>query len=189
MKLLYPRIRLAHLRDIFLWGLAGALIAGAFGILHDQITYTISPEYFTRLKFRQFAYANFGWPARVFVAEIGFLASWWVGFIAAWFQARVAVPAWGSAGAARHLRLSIAIVFAAATLGAFAGYLMGVSLSPGAALPGWQFYARSLGVHDLPAFVRVAYIHNGSYIGGGAGLIISLLYLVVAKRRGALPRP
>ena len=67
----------------------GAVLAGLYGILHDEITYTISPEYFTRLKFYQFDYADFGLPPRVLVAEIGFLATWWVGFFAAWFLARL----------------------------------------------------------------------------------------------------
>src|SRR5690349_25000941 len=69
----------------------GALVAGCFGIVHDQVTYTISPEYFTRLKFDQFHWAELGFPRRVFVGEIGFLATWWVGFFAGWALARVTV--------------------------------------------------------------------------------------------------
>ncbi len=45
--------------------LAGALIAGLFGILHDEITFTLAPEYFTRMKFDQFRSADFGFSARV----------------------------------------------------------------------------------------------------------------------------
>ncbi|WP_271785384.1 hypothetical protein [Aquimarina algiphila] len=30
------------------------LIAGVYGILHDQISFSISPEYFTKFKFPQF---------------------------------------------------------------------------------------------------------------------------------------
>ncbi|MCU0874407.1 MAG: hypothetical protein MUE50_18895 [Pirellulaceae bacterium] len=75
------------------YAVLGAIVAGVYGILHDQVSYSISQEYFTRLKFLQFRYADFGWSQRVFVAEIGFLATWWVGFFAAWFIARVTVPA------------------------------------------------------------------------------------------------
>ena len=67
------------------YALMGALIAGLYGVVHDQITYSMSPEYFTRVKFFQFHYADFGLPPRSFVAEIGFLATWWVGLIAGWF--------------------------------------------------------------------------------------------------------
>jgi len=58
------------------YSLVGAVMASVYGVMHDQFTYSISPEYFTRLKFLQFQYADFGLPARFFVAEIGFLATW-----------------------------------------------------------------------------------------------------------------
>ena len=32
----------------------GSVLAGVYGIFHDQVTYAISPEYFTKLKFDQF---------------------------------------------------------------------------------------------------------------------------------------
>ena len=31
----------------------GSLTAGIYGIIHDQITFTLSPEYLTRMKFQQ----------------------------------------------------------------------------------------------------------------------------------------
>ena len=67
----------------------GALIAGLYGIVHDQVTFTLSADYFYRLKFVQFRFADFGLPVRVFVGIIGFLATWWVGLIAGWLLARV----------------------------------------------------------------------------------------------------
>ena len=84
------------------YALVGALFAGIYGMVHDQVTYSICPEYFTRLKFSQFRYANFGLPPRVFVVEIGFLASWWVGLFAGWFIARIAVPSFPPAAAVRN---------------------------------------------------------------------------------------
>src|SRR4051812_43372696 len=92
MNPLYPRIALRNLPLMFGISFAGALIAGAYGILHDQVTYTLSEEYFTKFKAVQFRWADLGWPRRVFVSEVGFLATWWVGFIAGWFLARVTVP-------------------------------------------------------------------------------------------------
>jgi len=37
---------------------------------------------------------------------------------------------------------------------------------------------------DLASFVRVAYIHNASYVGGLLGLIVAILYV---RHRRALP--
>jgi hypothetical protein len=75
VNLIYPRFPLNRWPAMLGVAAIGALIAGSYGIVHDQITYTISPEYFTRLKFEQFKWANRGWPTRAFVGEIGFLAS------------------------------------------------------------------------------------------------------------------
>jgi hypothetical protein len=65
--------------------LLGAVIAGLYGAVHDQISYSISPEYFTKMKFEQFSYADFGFPPRVCASEVGFLATWWVGLFAGWY--------------------------------------------------------------------------------------------------------
>src|ERR1035441_9525373 len=74
MNVLYPKIPFAALPAMLAYAAGAAVLAGLYGIAHDQLTYSISPEYFTRLKFPQFHHADFGLPARVFVAEIGFLA-------------------------------------------------------------------------------------------------------------------
>ncbi len=92
MNLLYPRISARQFGWMFLFGLGGSVIAGAYGVLHDQVTYTLGPEYFTRLKFQQFFYLDKAQPLRLVVAEIGFLATWWVGLFAGWFMGRVTVP-------------------------------------------------------------------------------------------------
>ncbi len=74
------------------------IIAGIYGIINDQITYTISPEYYTKFKFVQFNLMerslgkNIGTinspeikleNPRIGVSIVGFLATWWVGFIIA----------------------------------------------------------------------------------------------------------
>ena len=55
------------------------LIAGSYGALHDQISYTVSDEYFTKFKYKQFGLTHSDLPDRVKVAIIGFRASWWMG--------------------------------------------------------------------------------------------------------------
>src|SRR5258708_13514776 len=58
------------------------VFAGLYGMLNDQVTYTISPEYFTKFKYLQFCVKpqEFGGDRRA-VAAIGFLATWWMGLI------------------------------------------------------------------------------------------------------------
>jgi hypothetical protein len=175
MNGLYPKIRLDWLPALLGYAVLGAVLAGVYGILHDQITYSISPEYFTRLKFSQFHYADFGLPPRILVAEIGFLASWWVGFFAAWFIARITVPAFPPAVTFRRTVHGFFIIFAFTFAASIVGYAL--SLVHGSDYSGWEELASTLGVLDLPSFVRVAYIHNASYLGGLIGLIAAILYL------------
>lgn len=40
--------------------LIAPIIGGLYGILHDQLTYTISPEYYTKFKFYQFGLMDLG---------------------------------------------------------------------------------------------------------------------------------
>jgi len=184
-SLLYPKLRLDLFAPMLGYAVLGALIAGFYGVLHDQITYSISPEYFTRLKFLQFHYADFGFPARVFVAEIGFLATWWVGLIAGWFLARIAVPALHREQARSGVLWGFGIIFAGSFIAALVGFLLGLRLGPESDLSNWQGFVTSRGVVDLPSFVRVAYIHNASYLGGLIGLVVALLQLRCQKNKVA----
>lgn len=61
------------------------LAAGIYGSIHDQITYSVSSEYYTRFKFQQFGFEaeTLGRSAlsqRLYAAVVGFRATWWVGF-------------------------------------------------------------------------------------------------------------
>jgi hypothetical protein len=177
MNLLYPKIRLNQLPAILAHAAVGAVCAAIYGILHDQITYSISPEYFTRLKFAQFQFANFGLPRRLFVAEVGILATWWVGFVAGWFIARKTVPRFPPRIAFQKSLVSFVIIFVVALFAGAAGYVLGRLRGPDADFSSWDYFASAYGVEDLPNFVRVAYIHNAGYLGGFLGLIIALLWL------------
>jgi hypothetical protein len=54
------------------------LVAGLYGIFHDQLTYTISPEYYTKFKFIQFGLIE---DAGVYVLNPRWCAGY-VGFMA-----------------------------------------------------------------------------------------------------------
>ena len=159
----------------------GALVAGFYGVLHDQVTYSISHEYFTKLKFNQFHAVNFGFPVRVFVSEVGFLATWWVGFFSGWFLARIAVPAWPPKLAIQKCLAAFLIVFLLAFAGGGVGCLLGLRHSDD--YFNWIDLCWSLGVTDTRAFVQVAYIHNAGYIGGGAGLLVAIFFLHRVRKR------
>ena len=177
LKYLIPRIALSDLPPMFGMAVVGAIIAGIYGILHDQVTYSISPEYFTNLKFKQFQYADPGLGERVFVSCIGFLATWWVGFIIAWFLARRLIPNQDRAIAYRGIFTGFMVVFSAGLLAGIAGYLYSSWLGTDSDYSAWQPAIDRFKITDTFAFVRVAYIHNASYLGGLVGLIVALIVI------------
>jgi hypothetical protein len=175
MNLLYPKFRLSWLPAMLGTACLGALIAGLYGIAHDQIMYAISPEYFTRIKFHQFHWADLGWSPRLFVVEIGFLATWWVGFVGGWFLSRVTLPACPPRAAFRLSLRGFAVMIGCAFAGTCGGFLFGLTQDPRPENSGLADLGASLGIADVRSFVRVAYIHNASYLGGLIGLIAALI--------------
>lgn len=180
---LYPRFTWRQGLGMLAFGLVGAGIAGVYGVLHDQITYTLSREYFTRFKFEQFDYLDGSLPPRVRVAQIGFLATWWVGFFAGWFMGRVTLPHLPLATAARLALRAVVVMVGLALAAGLAG---GVFAPQDAdRLQAWQAFLDLRGVTDPAAFVRVGWIHNGSYLGALLGLILALLWLRRERRQEA----
>ncbi|WP_206753975.1 MULTISPECIES: hypothetical protein [unclassified Lentimonas] len=177
---MYPKFPLKRLPHMLGLSVIGTLIAGAYGIVHDQITYSISHEYFTKLKFEQFDYANFGLPERVFVAEVGFMATWWVGFFSAWLIARLLFPAWPLKDVYRKSFKGFGIIFGSAMIGGITGFILGATHSSDYSY--WEPTVTYLQVTEPANFVSVALIHNAGYIGGLAGLIVCLMLMAIEKR-------
>jgi hypothetical protein len=159
---------------MFAVSMLGAVAAGAYGAIHDQITFSISPEYFTKLKFQQFHYADFGLGNRAFVATIGFLATWWVGFIGAWFLARRFLPHQPRRAAFRQIGAGFVWVLVIGVAFGLIGYAYGLWRGPHADYSSWAWAFRRFEITDAWSFVRVAYSHNASYLGGAIGLLIAL---------------
>ena len=181
LDLLIPRFPLRQLPAMLAIAAVGTIAASLYGIVHDELTYTLSPEYFTRLKFQQFAWADIGWPRRVFVGQIGLLASWWVGLIGGWLVARAGAaqlpyairldrcrPCVCDCGH-RHANRRIARLDLRRT--------GRKELQPF----GVAHRRESFGVHDLPSFVVVAYIHSATYLGAAIGVVLAILYVHRAR--------
>jgi hypothetical protein len=166
----------------------GAVVAGIYGALHDQISFTISPEYFTKMKFHQFAYANFGWPQRVFASEVGFLGTWWVGLIAGWIVARAGLAEIMEMSKRPHLVTVFVMVIGMAATAGLIGAMLGIE-RVNRGMSDWAEWKRGMAIQDLPEFVIVAYLHAAGYLGGLLGVVRAVIYvrLKLAKLR-KLPR-
>lgn len=177
LKYLTPQIALADLPAMIRVALIGGIVAGLYGVLHDQITYSISPEYFTKLKFPQFRYADLGLGDRVFASTIGFLATWWIGLIAAWLLARRLIPRQARHHAYRQIRHGIACILAFGLSFGVVGYMYGLWRGPHADYSSWTWVFHEFNITDTWSFVRVAYIHNAGYVGGFIGLVVALVLI------------
>ena len=60
--------------------MVGCLFAGLYGIIHNQISYTVSPEYFHAFKFQQFNIPP-SLQNRIGASIVGWGASWWMGLL------------------------------------------------------------------------------------------------------------
>jgi hypothetical protein len=198
MNLLYPKLPISSWRTLALAALAGSLAAGLYGVLHDQVSYSLSPEYFTKLKFDQFHYLTGpSIPERVSAGLVGFAATWWVGTIVAWVLVRVPLLRGRPVPSLRELRRGFLVVFATSFAAAAGGAAWGRFVSPRRDDPDWDAWLEGLGVVDPAAFTLVGCLHNASYLGGVAGTFVALwrqkhatpLHSEVPREGNAAPRP
>jgi hypothetical protein len=164
---------------VFLLTLLIALImASLYGALHDQITYTISHEYYTKFKFIQFGLTDEGLAPQMLhqrraVTLIGVLATWWtgifIGFGLGAAGARLKEPRDMFRAILQALGLVLLITIVAGVIGGLYG----------------RFYLARTGVDwwlpdDLihkRDYITVGSIHNFSYLGGLLGLIAGIVFL------------
>jgi hypothetical protein len=192
MNVLYPVLPRDRWRTVIRTTLLGVAVAGTCGALHDQVIYAISPEYFTKMKFRQFAWADVGLPPRAFASEVGFLGTWWVGLIAGYVAARLGLaelpPPQRGRCTARCFGIALAVTAAAGLAAALVGY----AVTRSGDLRDWADVRYEFGIEDLPNFVVVAYLHAGWYLGALVGLIAAVVYArrcLARSRRAAAPIP
>jgi len=154
------------------------LLATLFGALHDQISFSVSPEYFTLLKFQQFHLTDVALPLRVKAALVGMLATWWMG-VPLGVALAVATTRWyGTQAQATFWRVApwlLLAVLAGAVLGLGYGYWQTFDLSrfAGKVLP--------LGLQDVRGYLMVGIMHKAAYLAGG--LVLPLAVLLLYWRR------
>ncbi len=172
---LYPRVK--NFRNILPFLILGGVLGAVFGITADQITYTISPEYYTYHKFIQFSFADFGLPPRIFIIIIGCLAGGSAGVVLSWLPARIRFNSENTGTAGKDVfRYQLRIIIWAAAggiLGCAAGLIhtrvFGIS-----SFMGWEDLIPG---SELPCFAITGYMHNLAYLGGFTGLITSVIRL------------
>jgi len=161
--------------------LIACLVAGGYGIVHDQITYTVSPEYYTKFKFLQFGLLDSSLPERVRAVIVGVLASWWmgipigvlvgaIGFIHPDHQRMFSVSL-------RSFVLVVAFTLLVGIAGLVYGFFRTSTIDP-AAYKDWFIPPN---VTYLRRYLCVGYMHNASYIGGALSIVVAWIYHIVIR--------
>jgi hypothetical protein len=158
------------------------LFASTYGALHDQVTYSISSEYFTIFKFDQFGFTDWGNNnPRATTALIGILATWWVGLFIGIIQGLVALihktPELMFQFAFRAVLITLVITI----LFGLIGYIV-ETINP-------QTYPNCCfpyTIKDGKSFQIVGSIHNYGYAGGEIGAFIGIVYQIIMKRKTTL---
>ena len=160
-------------------------LSGLYGIIHDQISYTVSPEYFTKFKFQQFGIAEMNLPDRVSASIVGFLASWWMGI-----PIGLLVGGCGfiHSNSRRMLKISLmtfGLVIAITLLFGLCGLLYSYLQTNPINLAKYKGWFIPKDVADLRRFLCVGYMHNASYLGGTLSIFIACIFQVVVRIKDA----
>jgi len=151
------------------------LLAGLYGIIHDQITYSISPEYFTKFKYEQFRFDPtwFG-GHRQTVAIIGFLATWWMGLLIGFIIGTVGLSSKDYKIMRRSILSALVIVIVTAIFFGSLGFFWGKYHLTRTGVSWWL----PVNLIDKNNFIIVGSIHNFSYLGGIAGLLLAIIFMI-----------
>ncbi|MBS1603376.1 MAG: hypothetical protein JST42_11955 [Bacteroidetes bacterium] len=160
------------------------VIASLYGIGHDQVTYGISPEYYTRYKFIQFNLADSGaarhmTQPRSAVVMTGVKSTWMIG-LAAGVALGLFALAFRNAdrmfqSAMQAIGLALLITIACAVIGGLYGHNVlahkGVS---------WWMPDN---ISDKPDYITVGTTTNFSYAGAMIGAVAGIIFLLIKNSR------
>lgn len=169
--------------------LISPFIGGAYGILHDQITYSISEEHYTKFKFFQFGIPEY-FRNRFGVSIVGFLATWWmslpIGIVigsVGLFQENHKIMI-RSTTKAFIVAIAIAILtplFAATIWLINHWYQQTSHESYVFNIDGFSPYGDE--INNPVEFYIVGMIHNFSYLGGFLGLVGGIITQLIIRRK------
>ncbi|MGB1041774.1 MAG: hypothetical protein ACPGU6_00130 [Tenacibaculum sp.] len=170
------------------------ILGGIYGVVHDQITYSISEEYYTKFKFIQFGLENMGMGQnigtlrapeivldnpRLGAVIVGTLATWWVGLIIGIFLGLIGLIHRNGKemfiASLKGFVITTGIALLTGLVGLLYGKIFLVENPPNWFLPD--------NLIEKGNFIMVGSMHNFSYLGGLIGLIGGIIYSIRQKRK------
>lgn len=172
------------------WCLEGGVAAGLYGIINDQITVTISPEYFSVFKHQQFLSALEvlhvqAAPLRVQASVVGALSTFWFGVILGCVMGAAGICGSRPVLPDKLYRKAVVAIMAFTLLMAALYGAIGWQIAPyfGVNSLPWPFLK---GISDARAAFAVGVWHTGAYNAGVAGVLLGALW-ELARRKTLAP--
>lgn len=154
------------------------VVCGVFGIVHDQISYTVSPEYFTKFKFNQFN-TPIALPDRINVSIVGWGASWWMGIPLGIFLLTPSLFYQNVGNQVRSSAKAIMLTFSIVSLSSLIGLTIGYLATRNFDLNGYSNWYIPDELHDPRQFIRAGWMHNASYLGAILAMIVVFVWQIV----------
>ena len=152
--------------------LFSVIIASIFGAIHNQLSYSVSNEFF-----ENFLFGNFGtneWnlnDKRIEASLVGILGTYWVGFLLGIIYAVIFFFI-NTENNFKFIFKAISLNILLALIGSIIGYFIGF-LIPWEDSGIWMEF----GTQNSQKYVQANFMHSGAYYGGILGLIFGIIYL------------
>lgn len=157
------------------------IMAGTYGILIDQLTYTVSPEYYTQYKFPLYNINPYEFGGeRMSAVVIGFLATWWTGLFIGAGLGLTGMIFEQRRERRRNLVVAVLIVLLTTIVMGIVGYFYGLVVEINEVVD-QRILIQSL--NDPIDFVLVGSIHQHSYVGAFLGLFLGISFLFTQKAK------
>ncbi len=148
--------------------LIAPLLAALYGFIHDQITYSICPEFFQKIRFEDYPGLPEMWHDRTKAGMIGVLNSWKVGIPLGVILTAVSTI---------HKKLDRILSYTLTTYGitiiiTFISVMFGLFTSE--SLP--SIWTPLEGIEDQLGLYKVMNMNNFAYMGGVIGMFLGLIY-------------
>ncbi|WP_264551654.1 hypothetical protein [Flavobacterium sp. N2038] len=156
------------------------VIAILFGVLHNQFTFTLSNEFFTKVLFERFGFVEYGRNTpRLTVSIIGAWSTWWIGLVSGLVFAFIRLFYSSSKamlkGISNAILIMLSITILVGLIGLCYGFLGLSNLESTCCFP--------LQVNNVKNFIAVSEMHSFSYAGGGIGVLIAALWQIKNLKR------
>ena len=160
------------------------IAAGLYGVVHNQLSYTLSPEYFTEFKFIQFD-IDPSLPERAGASIVGWHGARWMGVVISYLLIPLGLVIRGDA----NYFWGMLRVFAVVALTAFAVELIALCYAfvTVDAIAAGEIVIYANHVADDVAFERVGIMHDLGYMGGYAGMATGALAILWERKRSIRP--